>query len=349
MIFAPGKERVYRMNIEKRSARFGAAILIFAILTRLLGFVSTPRAQAEGFLPHRPSGGISMGTGTIPVTTIPTTVFQPTTIPTQPPQLPTQPPLPPAAVIAQADMDLVRFRYATDCPHQTQLQPLLLQPLVWQLAGDEPTVLILHSHASESYTRQPGQEYAETSDYRTLDLEYNMVAVGDTLAALLEAAGIGVIHDRQIHDYPSYNQAYDNSRRSVESYLEAYPSIRLVLDLHRDAALNADGSQYATSATVDGQKAAQLMLLIGSDPGSGIHPNWEENLALALKMQVVLEKENPGITRRTVLRGCTFHQELSSGMLIVEVGTAGNTLQEAKLAMQPLAAAIIALQSGANV
>ena len=337
------------MNIEKRSARFGAAILIFAILTRVVGAVSAPQVQAESFFPHRPSGGISMGTGTTPATTIPTTVFQPTSIPTQPPQLPTQPPLPSAVVISLADMDLVRFRYATDCPHQTQLQPLLLQPLMWQLAGEAPTVLILHSHASESYTRQPGQEYTETCDYRTLNLEYNMVAVGDALAALLEAAGIGVIHDRQIHDYPSYNQAYGNSRKSVESYLEEYPSIRLVLDLHRDAALNADGSQYATSAIVDGQKAAQLMLLIGSDPGNGIHPNWEENLALALKMQVILEKENPGITRRTVLRGCTFHQELSPGMLIVEVGTAGNTLQEAKLAMQPLAAAIIALQSGANL
>ena len=287
------------MNIEKRSARFGAAILIFAILTRVVGAVSAPQVQAESFFPHRPSGGISMGTGTTPATTIPTTVFQPTSIPSQPPQLPTQPPLPSAVVISPADMDLVRFRYATDCPHQTQLQPLLLQPLMWQLAGEAPTVLILHSHASESYTRQPGQEYTETCDYRTLNLEY--------------------------------------------------PSIRLVLDLHRDAALNADGSQYATSAIVDGQKAAQLMLLIGSDPGNGIHPNWEENLALALKMQVILEKENPGITRRTVLRGCTFHQELSPGMLIVEVGTAGNTLQEAKLAMQPLAAAIIALQSGANL
>ncbi len=334
------------MNIEKRSARFGAAILIFAVLTRLVGFVSAPKAQAEGFFPHRPSGGISMGTGTVPVTTIPATVTQPTTVPAQ---LPTRPPLPPAAVISAGDMDLVRFRYATDCSHQTQLQHLLLQPLIWQLAGAEPTVLILHSHASESYTRQEGQDYAETSDFRTLDTGHNMVAVGDALTALLEAAGIGVIHDRQIHDYPSYNQAYGSSRKSVESYLEEYPSIRLVLDLHRDAALNADGSQYATAATVDGNRAAQLMLLVGSDPGNGSHPGWEENLALALKLQVMLERENPGITRRTVLRGCTFNQELSPGMLIVEVGAAGNTLQEAVLAMQPLAAAIIGLQSGANV
>ena len=130
-----------------------------------------------------------------------------------------------------------------------------------------------------------------------------MVAVGDILAAQLEAMGIVVIHDRENHDYPSYSAAYGNSRKSVEAYLQQYPSIQVVLDLHRDAALNADGSQYATAATVGGQRSAQIMLVVGTDWLGGNHPNWQENLSLALKLQVLLEQENPGITRRTVLRG----------------------------------------------
>jgi stage II sporulation protein P len=245
-------------------------------------------------------------------------------------------------------MAYVTLQYGTDCSYRTEPEGLLLQSLRWQMEPGVPTVLIVHSHATECYTKGPGQIYQESGNYRTKDTDHNMVAVGDALAALLEDRGIGVIHDRQLHDEPSYNAAYTSSRKSVEEYLAEYPSICLVLDLHRDAALNADGSQYATSATVNGERSAQLMLLAGTASAHGKHPNWKEILALALKLQVLLEKENPGIIRRTLLRGYVFNQDLCSGMLIVEVGTAGNTLQEALRAMPPLADAIAALKNGAN-
>lgn len=348
-------------NTEKRSARFGAALVIFSLLLRLVGGMMSTQVRAEGplgmlqssFSPHRSTGGVSIATRlpeTIPTigTTVPTVPV--TTIPTMPtmPTLPTLPVRPPGIDFCEGDMSYVKFRYATDCGYRTDLESLLLRPIDWQLDTGEPTVLIIHSHSTESYTKQPGEDYKESSDYRTIHTSYNMVAVGDMLAAQLQAKGIGVIHDRQLHDYPSYSAAYTNSRKSVEEYLQDYPSIRIVLDLHRDAALNADGSQYATSATIDGQRAAQIMLLAGSDWTGGNHPGWEDNLSLALKLQVLLERENPGITRQTVLRGCIFNQNLCSGMLIVEVGTAGNTLQEALRAMPPLANAIAALANGAN-
>ena len=360
------------MNIEKRSARFGAALLIFAVLLRLVGGVWMPQADAlglldvirGGFSPHRPSGGVSIGpSATVRIPTVPTvgttlptvsttapTVSTAPTVPTMP-TVPTAPPqvqTPPAITFAQEDLAYVKFRVATDCGYTVDLQSLLLQPLQWQLAGEEPTVLIIHSHATESYEKQPEDAYTESDFYRTLDTGYNMVAVGDLLAEQLRQRGIGVIHDRQIHDYPSYNAAYVNSGRSVEEYLQAYPSIRMVLDLHRDAAPNPDGSQFATSATVDGQRSAQIMLLSGSDWTGTSHPAWQKNLSLALKLQVLLEREHPGITRRTVLRGCAFNQYLSTGMLIVEIGTAGNTLAEALRAVPPLADAIGALCWGAE-
>lgn len=357
------------MNTEKRSARFGAALIVFALVLRLIGGIWASQAQARGLFeigellsfldsgwtPHRAPGGVSPGIRpsqtTRPAETVPTEPTQPqppSTVPTVP-TLPTQPPLPPGPSFTPADMSLIQFRYATDCDYRTELEPLLLKSLSWKLDSGAPTVLIVHSHATESYTKLPEQDYKESSEYRTQNAAYNMVAVGDALAALLEARGIGVLHDRQLHDYPSYSAAYTNSRKSVEDYLQEYPSIRIVLDLHRDAALNADGSQFATSATVNGEESAQIMLLAGTDSLYGNHPNWKENLSLALKLQVLLEKAHPGITRRTVLRGSVFNQDLCGGMLIVEVGTAGNTLQEALRAMLPLADAIAALKNGANL
>ena len=353
------------MNIEKRSARFGAAILLLSLLLRILvGLVSTG-AQAEKFTPHRPVGGISIQSGTVgsagpsvpvatfpitPATTIPT--MPTTTIPTMPtttaPALPSLPPEPPGFMFSPADMQYVSMLYSTAITQRPALEPLLLQKLDWQLDSGEPTVLIVHTHATESYTRQPGENYVQSGDYRTENEAFNMLAVGDALAALLRSHGVVVLHDRQQHDAVSYNAAYSNARKSVEAYLAQYPSIRMVLDLHRDAALNADGSQYATSATVNGEETAQLMLVAGCDPAGGQHPGWRDNLALALKLQVLLERENPGITRRTLLRGYVYNQDLCSGMLIVEVGTAGNSLEEALRTMPPLADAIAALTNGAN-
>lgn len=326
------------MNIEKRSTRTGAAIILFAVLLRLMGGMWTPLVQAEiwqtTFFPRVPQGGMTL----------------PETTPTPPAtEAPTQPPiLPEIPTFVPGDVGYIQMYYAGDCGYRPDLAALLQKPLSWELASGEPTVLILHSHATESYTMQPGEDYDRWGSYRTTDTDYNMVSIGDALAALLEAGGITVLHDRQLHDNPSYSSAYSNSYRSVQAYLEEYPSIRVVLDLHRDAALNADGSQYATSAMVDGQKSAQVMFVVGTNATGGKHPDWQENLAVALKLQVLMEKRAPGITRTTCLRGQTFNHELSPGAMIVEVGTAGNTRQEALRAVPILAEAIFALAYGAN-
>jgi stage II sporulation protein P len=243
---------------------------------------------------------------------------------------------------------LIALQYGDGCSYRPDAQKLLLQPLQWQLQAEIPTVLIIHTHGSESYTAQPGQDYAKSGDYRTLDTDYNMIALGDYLATLLEAAGIRCIHDRTLHDYPSYNSAYGNSRSAAQAYLQQYPGIRLVLDLHRDAVLLSDGSQYTPIVTVAGEQVARMMLVVGSD-GSGMHhPHWRENLATAVKLQALLERQAPGITRPTLLRAQRFNHDLSNGALIVEIGAAGNTLQQAMAAVPYLAEAIIALSAGAT-
>ena len=223
---------------------------------------------------------------------------------------------------------------------------LMERPLQWDLTVEAPTVLILHTHATESYTRSAGEDYEESAAFRTLNEEYNMISVGDYLAKLLEAAGITVLHDRELHDYPSYNGSYSHARKSMEACLKENPSVCLVLDLHRDASADLN-DQMRTQATVNGKPSAQLMFVVGTNASGLRHPNWEENLSLAMKLQVQLERRAPGVCRKINLRAQRFNQDESPGALIVEVGAAGNTHREALTAMEALAQAIADLSHGA--
>lgn len=327
------------MYNKKRSIRLGAAVLIFALILRFGGGIATasgrilrlPESVHTALQRWSPGG-------------IPAAAVQPETPPTTP-QQPHPPVLP---TFSGGDLSLLEFQYASGCKHRPDLEELMRKSLVWDLDCSQPTVLILHTHGCEAYAQVPGQQYISFGSYRTRDPDHNMVAIGELLKQRLEAAGIGVIHDKALHDDPSYNAAYSSARVSVEEYLAMYPSIQLVLDLHRDAATYSDGTQYATSVMVDGDEIAQLMLVMGTDSTGLPYPNWQDNLSVALKMLVQLERIAPGVTRTTTLRTSRYNQDLHSAMLLVEVGSAGNTLSQAKAAAEILADAIIALKDGAN-
>ena len=233
------------------------------------------------------------------------------------------------------------------CDLRPDLRELLERPLKLEPVGEAPAVLILSTHATESY-RRTDEDYQESSAYRTLNPEYNMISVGDLVARLLEQRGIPVVQDKTFHDYPSYNGSYTHARKAILSYLKEYPELQLILDLHRDA---TDGSrgQLCTRASVGGKDSAQLMLVVGTDSGGLTHADWEENLSLALKLQTRLESLAPGITRPLSLRAQRFNQDLSPGALLVEVGAAGNTRQEALSAAEVLAEAVALLLEAGGV
>lgn len=186
-----------------------------------------------------------------------------------------------------------------------------------------PQVLIVHSHASESYTMPPGQEYVPSGTFRTADRSCNMVRVGDELAAELSSYGISVVHDRTLHDGESYNDAYENSLASIQSYLAKYPSIVYVLDLHRDAVQDANGTQYKL-VTAEDPAAAQVSLIMGV-----AHDGWQDNLRLAIAVQEKLESQSPTLMRPITLLNYRYNQFAAPGSLLVEVGAAGNSLDEA--------------------
>ena len=260
--------------------------------------------------------------------------------PTLPPEQPQQ-----TLPVFSAD-DAAQLAINSSFSYSADLPGLLTQPLTWNLTGDEPTVLILHSHGSESF--KPNGEYEEISPYHTLDSGHNMLSIGTYVAELLEAGGVSVVHDTALHDSPSYNASYSNSRESAMQYLEKYPSIQLVLDLHRDSIEDEYGNQIAQTVFSQGNTLAPLMLVVGTDYGGLLHPQWRENLSLALKLQTQLEGICPGICRDINLRSQRFNQDLSPGALLIEVGTSGNSHGEALRAAQVLAEGILSLAHGSQ-
>ena len=207
------------------------------------------------------------------------------------------------------------------------------EPFAAELTAEEPQILILHTHGSEAYTPAPGTEVVWSGDYRTTDTRYNVVKVGDEMAAVFGEAGISVLHARTLYDYPSYSGAYDRALAAIQSYLAQYPSIRFILDVHRDAIEDSQGSQYKVVSPIEGVgTSAQMTLVVGSD-GSGLtHPDWMENLRLAVALQQDILTEYPTLMRPLLLRNSRYNQHATTGSLLVEVGAAGNAPEEAALA-----------------
>lgn len=328
--------------MEQRVLRTGALVVACALLLRLAsGLIGsmplTLSPKIASFLIFMQTGRVVRPTNIAfsPQPTQPTEQTQPA------PPPPTEPDLP---VFSPEEAEQIAitagFSYSVD------KAGLLTQPLNWDLTGEEPKVLIVHTHGSESFA--PTGEYRETTPYHTLNTDYNMVSIGTYVAELLEQAGISVLHDTALHDEPSYNAAYNNSRKSVQAYLQEYPSILLVLDLHRDSIEDEAGNQVVQTVFAQGETLAPLMLVVGTDYGGLEHPNWQENMALALKLQTQLEGICPGICRKINLRTQRFNQDLSPGAMLVEVGASGNTRQEALRAAQVLAKGIISLAHGSG-
>lgn len=208
------------------------------------------------------------------------------------------------------------------------LAALMEQPVALEL-GEGPQILIYHTHGSEAYTQTEQERYVESDAYRTTDCAHNVVRVGEEMASMFRAQGFEVVHDTTLYDYPVYNGAYERSRAGVEKWLAQYPTIRFVLDVHRDALVSADGAAYKLVAQEGEEKVAQVMLVVGSGDSGLEHPNWRANLALAVKLQLALTDRYDQLARPITLRASRFNQHLSSGALLVEVGGHGNTLEEA--------------------
>ena len=200
--------------------------------------------------------------------------------------------------------------------------------------GDGPQVLIVHTHGSESYTPDAAFPYTPTENERTTDTRYNVVRVGDELQKVLEENGVQAMHIRDFFDSPAYSGSYDRSLAAIEDALAANPTIKIVIDVHRDSILTDGGTAYKTSCTIDGEEMAQLMFVVGTDEGGLYHPDWQQNLNYVTGLQYQLNRAYPGLMRPVNLRTQRFNQHASPGSMLIEVGSSGNTMPEALAAIR---------------
>jgi len=216
--------------------------------------------------------------------------------------------------------------------NHTQLTPnigeLLSKKLDIDMKSKGPKVLIVHTHASEAYKRTESDFYNPSDPSRTQDMNFTVMRVGEEMAKVLNDEGIETIQDRQVHDYPSYNGSYKSSLESVKSYLKKYPSIQVVLDIHRDAMHRADGTRLRAETEINGEGVAQVMIVTGTNQTGLDHPNWPKVLAFASQLQRQMNKDYDKFTRPIDLREERFNTHTTNASIILEVGTTANTLPE---------------------
>ena len=203
------------------------------------------------------------------------------------------------------------------------------EPAVKIKTDGTPQVLIYHTHTTESFLLWERDSFPKGGATRSLDNTQNVVLVGDAIEAQLRAAGIGVIHDTTCHDYPSYSGSYTRSAATIQKNLEKYPTIQVTIDVHRDAMGN-DEVRNKPTVTINGKKAAQVMILSGcDDDGTLGFPDWEYNLRLALRVQKTLTDMYPTLARPLNFSPSKYNMNMTKGSLLVEFGTEVNTLEEA--------------------
>lgn len=208
--------------------------------------------------------------------------------------------------------------------------------------AEKPEVLIVHTHATESYAQSEQYRFPYTSTDRTTDTGYNVVRIGEEIAGSLEAAGIGVVHDKSLHDYPEYNDSYARAYQTIAARMKENPSIRIVLDIHRDAIINNQGERTKLVTEIDGQKVAQVMLVVGTDQLGLKHDHWQTNLKFASMLQQQFLAISPTFARPINLRTSRFNGHAAPGAVIIEVGSSGNTLDETLGSAQYIAKAVAA-------
>lgn len=232
------------------------------------------------------------------------------------------------------DLDICgQVNNKTTVSNDTLLEESRLKPDVRITDTDEPQVLIYHTHTTESFEPFVRENLDGEFNYRTTDDTKNMIMVGNAIQAELEAKGYGVIHVTEIHDYPSYNGSYGRSRESIVPILEQYPSISVALDIHRDA---ISGEDFASQPfiEIDGKEAAQVMIISGCDDGTLGMPDYMKNFRFASKLQQQLEGDYKGFTRPVLFDYRHYNQDLTTGSLLIEVGSHGNTLEQVQYSGQ---------------
>jgi stage II sporulation protein P len=185
-------------------------------------------------------------------------------------------------------------------------------------SSGDPLVLIYHTHATESY--QP----VSIGNFHSVDEKGTVREVGSALKGALEARGISVMHDKTLHDHPSYSKSYSRSLDTVEKILSENPSICIVIDLHRDAAAYTGNRKHVF--TVDGKTAAQFALVVGEG-----NNNLDALINFANKITQKANHLYPGFSRGIIRKEYKYNQHVADNYILLEMGNNENHIDEVKL------------------
>jgi stage II sporulation protein P len=239
-----------------------------------------------------------------------------------------------------------QIRNLTDLDN-TEIEDIIsgASPLKFKADGS-PEVLIYHTHATECFLPTGMDGNFDTDfPFRSSDKSINIVSVGNAIEKELTAAGIGVIHDETLYDEESYNGSYDKSRAGVSQILKDNPGIILVLDVHRDGIQRSNSEIVSAVTEIDGKPAAQIMIISNCTADSLKYPipHYRDNLKTAAALENKLCEQYPGLCRPILFDYRQYNQDLSPGALLIEIGSHGNTLEEAVYSGELLAKGIIEL------
>ncbi len=228
--------------------------------------------------------------------------------------------------------------------HDLDLKKVLSEPVDLKITDkSKPHILVFHTHTTESYMLLDRETYSDAYITRSDDPKRNMVRVGDEICDQLEQAGFAVIHDTNIYD-TKYSGAYYRSEDQIDKYMEQYPEIQVILDIHRDAIKQSDGTMVAPTAVIDGKKAAQIMIISGCQEGDITDfPDWEYNLRFAVQLQKYCQEMFPGLVRPLFFCAREYNMHKSRCSLLIEMGSDANTLDEAAYSGRMLGRALAAL------
>ncbi len=247
----------------------------------------------------------------------------------------------PAKPVFQKSIVSENLSITNSTDYEIDTSALISSQVIYSSTGEEPKILVMHTHACETYSDENGIGAGENGGYRTVDNSRNVTAIGEIIVQQLTEAGVSAVHDKTLCDSPAYNNSYKKALGLIEWYKHHYPSIEFVFDIHRDAVTDKDSTPVKLIYEKSEIPCAQAMIVCGTDAMGLWHPRWKANLTLGLKIQNSLEKNHPGFMRPLNLRRERFNMHMTPGSLIFEVGTHANTLEEAKNAAMILSEGII--------
>lgn len=218
-----------------------------------------------------------------------------------------------------------------------------VEALAERYGSEAPVVLIVHTHGTESYADENADTYSDKDNCRSSDTNKNVVAVGAVMAEYFHSVGISTLHCTEMFDADSYIEAYDRSAAAIREFTAIYPSIQYVFDVHRDSVINSELVKLRPVTVIDGELTAQYMCVVGTDERTGTHSGWRTNLAFACQLQARLFEKSDSLVRKMSIRSAAYNQRWAPGSLLLEVGSCGNTLSEAKACAKTIAEQIASI------